>query len=93
MPNSSLTLGATQSYVLDICAVDFLNPQSAGSADLEASIKHLDVLSKTPIIRSSEYADLCTKHTFFDRVFALPINASQFVAIGDAEEPAILDLL
>jgi hypothetical protein len=77
-PNSSTVLGTAQSYILNICAVEFLNPRSTGGTDLEASIKHLDMLSKTPIIRSSEYADLCVSPTYFDRVFAIPVSITQF---------------
>ena len=77
-PNPTTVLGTAQSYILNICAVEFLNPQSTGGTDLEASIKQLDVLSKTPIIRSSEYADLCVSPTYFDRVFAIPVSITQF---------------
>ena len=80
-PSGATTLGPVQSYVLNICAVDFLDPEGTGVADLDASVKHLDVLSKTPIIRSGEYADLCVSQTYFDRVFALPINIAQFTAV------------
>lgn len=86
-------LDEAQSYVLNICAVDFLNPESVGGADLEASIKHLDLLSKTPIIRSKEYADLCASPTYFDRVFAIPINANQFTVAGEDTSPEVLELL
>ncbi len=45
------------------------NPQA-----LSADLRILDVFSRTPIIRSNTYADLCIKPTIFDRVFAIPVR-------------------
>ncbi len=87
-----LSLGsvdAARSYVFDLCIVDFLAEKVAGTADFDASVKHLDLLSRTPIVRSGNYADLCKSPTYFDRVFALPINIDQLYETSvTSEQPA-----
>ncbi len=72
-----------RSYVFDLCTVNFLTGKQAGTADFESSVRHLDVLSRTPIMRSGNYASLCQNATYFDRVFAFPINMLQFVEATD----------
>jgi len=77
-PSTTENIDEARSYVFNICTLDFLTDQSVGSANFEASVRHLDVLSRTPLIRSNSYADLCKKSTYFDRVFAVPINMKMF---------------
>ena len=77
-PSTTDNIDEARSYVFNICTLDFLTDQSVGSANFESSVRHLDVLSRTPLIRSNSYADLCKKSTYFDRVFAVPINMKLF---------------
>ena len=71
-------LDEARTYFFNICALDFLSTDAVGSAKFEADVRQLDLLSRTPLIRSSNYRDLCTKPTYFDRVFAIPVNLRQF---------------
>ena len=80
-PGAAENLDDARAYLLHICSVDFLDSQ-ADSTNLESGVKHLDILSKTPLIRSNEYAELCISPTYFDRVFAFPINIAQFIEIS-----------
>jgi hypothetical protein len=46
-------LDEARSYFFNICAVDFLSTSTVGTAKFEADVKHLDIVSRTPIIRLS----------------------------------------
>ena len=72
-------LDEARSYIFNACMVNAIRTtQSTDAAAFATDLKMLDVLSATPLIRSNGYADLCVKPTYFDRVFALPINARMF---------------
>jgi hypothetical protein len=72
-------LDEARSYIFNACMISAIRTtQSTDSSAFSTDLKMLDVLSATPLIRSSGYADLCFKPTYFDRVFALPINARMF---------------
>jgi len=80
-PNS--TLDDTRSYVFNVCTVDFINMNRASdSLAFKTDVRTLDLLSRTPIIRSAAYADLCRQPTLFDRVFAVPVNLRMFNRTG-----------
>jgi hypothetical protein len=77
--NPGVSLDDTRSYVFNICTVDFINmTRASDSLAFKTDVKILDLLSRTPIIRSAAYADLCRQPTLFDRVFAVPINLRMF---------------
>ena len=77
--STSAGLDDARSYVFNICTLDFINmTRATDSAAFTTDVKMLDLLSRTPIMRSRNYADLCLKPTYLDRVFAVPINLRMF---------------
>lgn len=83
--NPNAPLDDTRDYTFNVCTVDFINMSRASdSLAFKTDVKMLDLLSRTPIIRSAAYADLCRQPTLFDRVFAVPVNLRMFAAAGAA---------
>jgi hypothetical protein len=81
--STSTTLDTARAYVFDLCTVDFMSGKTVGTSDFDATVRHLDVLSRTPLVRSTSYASLCTSPTYLDRVFAVPISISQFTPASE----------
>jgi hypothetical protein len=50
-----------------------LNPEN-----LASDVRKLELVSRSPAIRSNVYRDLCERTNIFDRVFAVPISLGQF---------------
>ncbi len=79
--SSSTTTGLSDigQYVFDLCATSIIGGQkNTDPGSVAADVKTLEILARSPLTRADSYADLCMKPTYFDRVFAMPINLRQF---------------
>jgi hypothetical protein len=65
-------------YVFDLCATSIVGTKKDNPTAAAFDIKMLEIISRSPIARADSYAELCLKPTYFDRVFAMPINLRQF---------------
>jgi len=78
-PDPTATTDEFRQYILNLCTLQLARPgREQDSYAFSADVRAIDIVSRTPIIKSSDYADLCVKPTIFDRVFAFPINLRQF---------------
>jgi hypothetical protein len=79
--SSSTTTGLSDigQYVFDLCATSIISGQkNTDPGSVAADVKTLEILARSPLTRADSYSDLCMKPTYFDRVFAMPINLRQF---------------
>jgi hypothetical protein len=61
----------------ELAAVLITSSRSQDPERLASDIRRLEVISRSPAMRSNSYRDLCERSTIFDRVFAIPIALGQ----------------
>ena len=61
----------------ELATVLITSSRSQDPERLASDIRRLEVISRSPAMRSNSYRDLCERSTIFDRVFAIPIALGQ----------------